>query len=304
MFANYLIGLREGIEAALIVSILVAYLVKTDRREHLRWVWLGVTGAVVLSVLFAVALSFTTEAMTERAEIIFAGVASLAAVGFVTWMVFWMKRTARNIKGELQGKLDNATQIGVVAVMLVSFIAVIREGLETSLFLWTAARATGEGAVAVFGGLLGIATAVLLGWLFYRGALKINLATFFKWTGALLIIIAAGVLSYAVHEFQEVGLLPGDSNKAFDVSAAIPMDSWYGELLKGFVNWSSNPSWLQVIAWILYVAIVMTLFFRSAKPISKPAPVSPAPAAAATSAGAQGESANAEQSAAPADATR
>ena len=270
MLANYLIGLREGIEAALIVSILVAYLVKTDRRGHLRWVWIGVAAAVAASVLFAVGLSFTSEAMSERAEIIFTGIASLVAVGFVTWMVFWMKRTARNIKGELQGKLDQAAEIGVVAIMLVAFVAVIREGLETSLFLWTAARATGEGAVAVMGGLLGIATAVVLGWLFYRGALRINLATFFKWTGALLIIIAAGVLSYAVHEFQEVGLLPGDDAKAFDVSAAIPMDSWYGELLKGFVNWSSNPSWLQVIAWVLYVAIVMTLFFRSSKAAPKP----------------------------------
>ena len=279
MLANYLIGLREGIEAALIVSILVAYLVKTDRRGHLRWVWFGVVGAIAASVLFALGLSFTSEAMSERAEIIFTGIASLVAVGFVTWMVFWMKRTARNIKGELHGKLDNAAEIGVVAIMLVAFVAVIREGLETSLFLWTAARATGEGAAAVLGGLLGIATAVVLGWLFYRGALKINLATFFKWTGALLIIIAAGVLSYAVHEFQEVGLLPGDSNKAFDVSATIPMDSWYGELLKGFVNWSSNPSWLQVIAWVLYVAIVMTLFFRSSKAASRVAPaVAPEPA--------------------------
>ncbi|MEY4170404.1 MAG: hypothetical protein RLZ94_1477 [Actinomycetota bacterium] len=263
MLANYLIGLREGIEAALIVSILVAYLVKTDRCEYLRWVWTGVGAAVGMSVLFATGLSLTSEAMTERAETIFAGVASLVAVVFVTWMVFWMKRTARNIKGELQGKLDNAMVIGPVAIAVVAFIAVAREGLETALFLWAAVRATGEGAVAVTGGLLGIATAIVLGWLFYRGALKINLATFFTWTGAALIIIAAGVLSYAVHEFQEVGLLPGDDSKAFDVSGAIPMDSWYGELMRGFVNWSSNPSWLQVIAWVLYVGVVMTLFFRS-----------------------------------------
>jgi high-affinity iron transporter len=269
MFANYLIGLREGIEAALIVSILVAYLVKTGRREHLRWVWVGVAGAVILSVVFAVGLSVTSESMSERAGEIFAGVASVVAVVFVTWMVFWMKKAARGIKGELHDKLDEAVAMGVVAIGLVAFLAVVREGLETALFLWTTARATGEGATAVLGGLLGLATAVVLGYLFYRGALRINLGAFFKWTGVVLIIIAAGVLSYAVHEFQEVGLLPGDDAKAFDLSAAIPMDSWYGELMRGFVNWSSTPSWLQVIAWVSYVAVVMTLFLRASR-TSKP----------------------------------
>ena len=266
MLANYLIGLREGVEAALIVSILVAYLVRTGRTgAPLRWVWIGVGAAIGASVLFAAGLSFTSEAMTERAEALFAGVASLAAVVFVTWMVFWMKKTARNIRGELQGKLDSAVNVGVVAVALMAFVAVIREGLETSLFLWTAARATGDGASALIGGLLGLATAVVLGWLFYRGALRINLSTFFTWTGVALIIIAAGVLSYAVHEFQEIGLIPGEDALAFDASAAIPMDSWYGELLRGFVNWTSTPSWLQVFAWFAYVGIVMVLFFRSSR---------------------------------------
>ena len=266
MLANYLIGLREGVEAALIVSILVAYLVRTGRTgSPVRWVWIGVGTAIAVSILFAAGLSLTSEAMTERAEALFAGVASLAAVVFVTWMVFWMKKTARNIRGELQGKLDSAVDVGVVAIALVAFVAVIREGLETSLFLWTAARATGDGASALIGGLLGLATAVVLGWLFYRGALRINLATFFTWTGVALIIIAGGVLSYAVHEFQEIGLIPGEDALAFDASAAIPMDSWYGELLRGFVNWTSTPSWLQVIAWFAYVAIVMTLFFRSSR---------------------------------------
>lgn len=283
MLANYLIGLREGIEAALIVSILVAYLVKTDRREHLRWVWTGVGVAIGLSVLFASALALTSGSMSEHAEAVFAGVASLIAVGFVTWMVFWMKRTARNIKGELQGKLDQAVGVGAVAVAAVACIAVLREGLETALFLWTASQATGEGFIAVLGGLLGLGTAVVLGWLFYRGALRINLSTFFAWTGAVLIIIAAGVLSYAVHEFQEVGILPGDESKAFDLSSAIPMDSWYGELLKGFVNWSSNPSWLQVIAWVFYVGIVMTLFFRNS---SRAKDAAAAPASTSTPVGA------------------
>ena len=269
VLANYLIGLREGVEAALIVSILDAYLVRTGRTgAPLRWVWIGVGAAIGVSILFAAGLSLTSEAMTERAEALFAGVASLAAVVFVTWMVFWMKKTARNIRGELQGKLDSAVDVGVVAIALVAFVAVIREGLETSLFLWTAARATGDGASALIGGLLGLATAVVLGWLFYRGALRINLATFFTWTGVALIIIAGGVLSYAIHEFQEIGMLPGEDALAFDASAAIPMDSWYGELLRGFVNWTSTPSWLQVFAWFAYVGIVMVLFFRGSRSTS------------------------------------
>jgi high-affinity iron transporter len=274
MLANYLIGLREGLEAALIVSILVAYLVKTDRRAQLRWVWVGVAGAIILSVAFAVGLSLSSEALSERAEQIFAGVASVIAVGFVTWMIFWMKRAARGIKGELHGRMDTAVGMGVAAVALVAFFAVVREGLETALFLWTTGQATGEGAVAAIGGLLGLATAVVLGYLFYRGALRINLSTFFTWTGVALVIIAAGVLSYAVHEFQEAGVLPGDAAKAFDVSATVPMDSWFGELLRGFFNWTSTPSWLQVIVWGAYVGIVLTLFLKASRP-AKPSVTAP-----------------------------
>jgi high-affinity iron transporter len=265
MFANYLIGLREGIEAALVVSILIAYLVKTERRSAILPVWIGVGLAIALSLAFGAALTFTSSTMSFKAQEAFGGFMSIIAVGFVTWMIFWMKRTARNIKGELHGRLDSAFGIGPIAIAIVAFIAVAREGLETSLFIWAAVQSTGSGGAPVLGATLGLATAVFLGWLFYRGALKINLAKFFTITGAALVVVAAGVLAYAVHDLQEAGVLPGLENTAFDVTGAIPPGSWYGTLIKGIFNISAAPSWLELIVWLGYLIPVMYLFFRKPK---------------------------------------
>ncbi len=265
MFANYLIGLREGIEAALVVSILIAYLVKTGRRDALLPVWIGVGAAVGLSLLFGAALTFTSSSMSFKTQEAFGGIMSIVAVGFVTWMIFWMKRTARNIKGELHGRLDNAMGVGPIAIAVVAFIAVAREGLETSLFIWAAVQSTGSGTAPVLGASLGLATAIVLGWMFYRGALKINLAKFFTWTGAALVVVAAGVFAYAIHDLQEAGILPGLNNLAYDISGAIPPDSWYGTLFKGIFNVSSTPSWLEIGAWLAYLIPVMYLFFRKPK---------------------------------------
>lgn len=271
MFANYLIGLREGLEAALVVSILVAYLVRTGRRDALVPVWLGVGLAVALSLAFGAALTFSSSTMSFQAQEAFGGIMSLIAVGFVTWMIFWMKRTARNIRGELHGRLDSALGVGPIAIATVAFIAVAREGLETSLFIWAAVESTGSGTTPILGATLGLATAVLLGWLFYRGALRLNLATFFTWTGAALVIVAAGVFAYAIHDLQEAGLLPGLNAIAFDVSGAIPPGSWYGTLLKGIFNVSPTPSWLEVVAWLGYAIPVLILFLRTPKQAPKPA---------------------------------
>jgi high-affinity iron transporter len=202
----------------------------------------------------------------------FGGFMSIIAVGFVTWMVFWMKKTARNIRGELHGRLDNALSIGPYAIAIVAFIAVAREGLETSLFIWAAVQSTGSGFSPIVGATLGLATAVVLGYLFYRGALKINLAKFFTYTGAALVVVAAGVLAYAVHDLQEAGILPGLENLAFDATAVLPPASWYGTLVKGIFNLSAAPSVLELVAWFAYLIPVMYLFFR--KPRIKPeAPV-------------------------------
>jgi high-affinity iron transporter len=272
VLANYLIGLREGLEATLVVSILVAYLVKSGHRDRLRPIWLGVVAAVALSLAFGALLTFTSNSLSFEAQERFGGLMSIVAVGFVTWMIFWMRRTARFLKNELQDKLDAALLMGTFALTVTAFIAVAREGLETSLFLWAAAQSTGNGATPIVGATLGIATAVVLGYLLYKRAVSINLAKFFTWTGAGLIIVAGGVFAYGVHDLQEAGDLPGLNSLAFDVSGAIPPDSWYGTLLKGVLNFSPATTWLEAAAWLLYVVPVMTLFFRPARSKATPTP--------------------------------
>ncbi len=262
MLGNFLIGLREGLEAALVVSILVAFLVRTNRRDVLPKVWLGVALAVAVSVAVTAALALTQQALTFEAQEGFGGSLSIIAVGFVTWMIFWMRRTARTISAELRGKLEDAIRMGTTAIVVMAALAVGREGLETALFFFTAAQATGETTQPLIGFLLGIAVAVLLAYLLYRGAVKINLGRFFMVTGALLIFVAAGILAYGVHDLQEAGILPGLHRLAFDVSGAVPPDSWYGVLLKGVFNFSPQTTVVQAVVWVLYVGIVLTLFLR------------------------------------------
>lgn len=278
MLGNFLIGLREGLEATLVVSILVAYLVKTGNRRALTPVWLGVAAAVAVSLAFGAVLSFTSAQMTFEAQEAFGGTLSIIAVGFVTWMVFWMRRTARTLKTELQDRLDMALATGAAALAVTAAIAVGREGLETSLFLWTAVQATGQTTVPLVGAGLGIACAVALGWLLYRRAVSLNLARFFTWTGFALIIVAAGVLAYGVHDLQEAGILPGLTSLAFDVSEQVPPGSWYGTVLKGVFNFSPASTWLEVGVWLAYVIPVMTLFLRPAK-ASAPKPAAAVPTA-------------------------
>lgn len=261
MFGNYLIGLREGLEASLVVCILVAYLVKTDRRAALRPVWLGVGVAVALSLSFGAALQFGSQELTFKAQEALGGSLSILSVGLVTWMVFWMRRTARHLKAELQGKLDAAIAMGTGALVVTAFMAVGREGLETALFVWTAVQASSDGTPRpLIGVALGLLTAVLLGWLFYRGALKINLSKFFTWTGGMLVVVAAGVLAYGFHDLQEAEFLPGLHDQAFDISGAVPPDSWYGTLLKGVFNFQPDPTVVQVVVWLLYLVPTLAFF--------------------------------------------
>lgn len=273
MFANFLIGLREGLEASLVVGILVAYLVKTDRRHLLGRIWLGVGVAVVVSLGFGAALTYGPKGLTFEAQEAIGGTLSIVAVGFITWMIFWMARTARSLRGELEGRLDEAIEAGGWSLVLMALLAVGREGLETALFLWAGAEATGSNTNPLVGGILGIATAVVLGVLIYRGALKLDLRRFFTWTGALLIIVAGGVLAYGIHDLQEAGILPGLDNLAFDVSEQVPPSSWYGTLLKGTINFSPATTWLEAIAWVLYVFPTLFLFFRTIRgPVGPPQP--------------------------------
>lgn len=261
--SNALIGLREGLEAALVVVILVAFLVKTQRHWALKYVWAGVGTAVVLSVALGAVLTYGTRQLSFTQQELIGGSASILAVVFVTGMVFWMRTAARTISGELKGRLDRALDMGPVAVALVAFLGVGREGLETAIFFYATTQAAGAGnSQPLIGWVVGLLAAIGLGVAIYRGALKINLAKFFRYTGILLVVVAGGILAYGLHDLQEAALLPGLNALAFDVSNVISSSSWYGALLKGIFNFSPDTTWLQAVAWVLYVGTVLVLFLR------------------------------------------
>jgi high-affinity iron transporter len=271
MFSNYLIGLREGIEAALVVSILLTYLVRTNRNPLIKFVWYGVAAAVVASIFIAVGLESISGELSEILEPIFAGVVSFVAVGFVTWMIFWMKRSARTISTDLRNQLDNAAVSGgAIAVAAMAFVAVLREGAETAIFFWAAAHATGNSLASVVGLVLGLGTAVIVGWIFYRSTSTINLSKFFKITSILLVFVAAGVLSYGIHEFQEVSWLPGDGNVLIDLSGVLVEGSFLATLAAGLFNLKPTTTTLQVIGYAFYSATVLYFLLRN-----KVAPTSP-----------------------------
>ena len=274
MTAIYLIGLREGLEITLVVSILVAFLVKSDRKYLLKYVWAGVALAVLLSVGFAALLEVGAATLTFEQQELFEACASFAAVIFVTWMIFWMRRMARRIAAELRGKLEEAIQVGAWAIAGMAFLAVVREGLETSILFYAAAQGTKDSAEPLIGISLGLLTAIVLGWLLYASAVRINLTRFFTWTGALLVLVAAGIFKYGVHDLQESGVLPGINDHAYDVTGVLRPDAWYAELLRGMFNITPQPTVLETVAWLGYGIPVLILFLlpllRTPKPASEP----------------------------------
>lgn len=284
MSANFLIGLREGLEAAMIVVLLLAYVARTGRRHLVPRIWTGVGLAVAVSIGFGALLTFGPRGLTFRAQEAIGGSLSIAAVALVTWMVFWMARTSRTLGTDLRGKIDKVADGAAWGLVAVAALAVGREGLETALFLWAAAQSAGQSSIPLLGAVLGLAAAAGLGYLLHRGALRVNLARFFTWTGAALIVVAGGVLAYGIHDLQEAGLLPGLQSLAFDVTAAVPPSSWYGTLLKGTLNFSPATTWLEATAWVLYVVPVMALYLQSYRRALRPspgAPAAPAPSASA-----------------------
>lgn len=266
MLSTFIIALREGLEAALIVGILVAYIVRTDRRPLLKPLWTGVGAAIAASLALGAVLSFTSAELTDRGAELFAGVTSFIAVGLVTWMVFWMKRTARSLRNELHGKVDTALVGGPISLALVAFFAVAREGLETALFIYTNFKTVGAASTATVGLVLGLALAVILGYLIYNRSVKLNLSKFFTVTGVALIIVAAGVLSYGIHEFQELGFLPGEDNLLWDVTPWIAKESILGSLLGGTIGFDTTTSFVQFIAWAGYLVAVLVPYLAKPKP--------------------------------------
>ena len=288
MLQTFLTGLREGLEAALVVSILLTFLVRAERRDRIAALWGGVGMAILLSFGFGAVLHFTSASMSFEAQEAFGGILSIVAVGFVTWMVFWMKRASRTIKGDLHGKMEAALKLGAAGVFLAALLAVGREGLETALFLYPTFQAQGAGAAPAIGAVLGIGTAVVAGVFIYRGTVRMNLAAFFKFTGAALIVIAAGVLAYGVHDLQEAGIVPGLNTLAWDLQG-YDVTSWYGAVVKGIFNLGPQMTVLEVITYVGYLVPTMFLFLRSPQPqpsTGEPTPVqantaSPSPQSAA-----------------------
>ncbi len=271
MLQTFLTGLREGLEAALVVSILMSFLVRSGHRDRIPALWLGIVVAVVASLAFGGLLHFTSASMSFEAQEMFGGIVSIVAVGFVTWMVFWMRRASRTISGDLRGKMSAAVELGAIGVFTAALLAVGREGLETALFLYPTFAAQGAGAAPAIGALLGIGTAVFVGVLLYRGTVHMNLAAFFKVTGAALIVIAAGVLAYGVHDLQEAGVLPGINNLAWDIEG-YRVTSWYGSIIKGVFNLGPQMTVLQVAIYFAYLIPTMVLFLRPIAARSDDAP--------------------------------
>jgi high-affinity iron transporter len=265
--AAFVIGLREGIEAALIISILLAYLHQIGRDDETRKIWVGTALALALSVAIGAVIFAIGAEFEGRAEEIYEGLVTLFAVGVLTWMIFWMRRQSYRLKGELQDKAAGALEVGGYALASLAFFAVLREGVETALFLFGAEKAT-EGAsgtlTGLIGGLLGIVTAAILGALIYRGGVRLNLRTFFRVTGALILVVAAGLFAFSIHELQEAGLLAFLEGTAFDVSNTLPDDSGLGGFLRALIGYNADPTVLEVVAWLGYLLVTGFFFFRPA----------------------------------------
>ncbi len=259
---SFLITLREGIEAALVVGLVLAAVQKTGALGMRRFVWYGVGVAVVMSALVGAGLALTAGSLSETAAEVFEGVASLVAVGLLTFMIFWMRSQAVRMKQEIDGRVQAAAGIGSGwALGILAFAAVGREGLETALFLFASFSAT-DALAATVGGVAGLAVAVVLGYGLYRGGLRLDLRAFFRATGALLIVLAAGMLAYGLHELQEVGVVPVVVEHLWDMNSVLDEKVGVGVFLKALVGYNGNPSLVEVAAYWAYLIGVGVLFLR------------------------------------------
>ncbi|SLM90342.1 iron uptake transporter permease EfeU [Brachybacterium nesterenkovii] len=286
---NLLIALREGLEASLVVGILVAYLVKSDRRDVLPKLWLGIGIAAAVPLVLGVILTWGPKTLTFQAQEIIGGVLSLLAVALTTGMIFWMSTHARAMKGRLETELDRSLRRSENGwgVVVIAMVAVGREGIETALILWATVKSSIESSVwATTGGIVvGFAIAIVLGVLIYRGALRLNLGRFFTWTGAFLILVAAGITAYGIGDLQEASVLPGWGTLAWDCSAHVgsagsPIN-WLYTIGNAMFQVNAQPTVLQVIAWLAYFLPVAVIFWQRTRRTGPPRSASTAASAPA-----------------------
>lgn len=268
MSAAFLITLREGLEISLVLAILVSYMVKNGRSSDLPAVWRGTGLAVLLCIAMGVAVHFAVGGLNGKVEQAVEGTIALAAAAVLTWMIFWMRANARSIGGELRSKVDAASTSR--ALIAIAFVAVVREGLETVLFLLSADTATSSGSAVVIGGLIGLAVASVLGVVVYKGGNRLNLKVFFNITGVLLIFFAAGLVGKMFHEYRELlGFESGGLvNPAWTIESGLWSSGTFYDFMKGFFGWHNETEWIRLISYAVYLTSVMYLFLRPAKTVA------------------------------------
>ena len=270
MLPSFLLSLREGLEAALIIGIVLGALQKIRRTDLTPALWMGTLAALGVSILTAVILTLFGLSLEDGAEQIYEGITMLLAAGILTWMIFWMSGQAKNIKSELEEGINKAVATtGKRAVFGLAFLAVVREGVELALFI-TAAFFAGSSEnvttniiLTLTGVVLGLGTAVLLGWSLLAATARLNLRRFFQITGYLLILFAAGLVAHGIHEFNEVGWIPSIIEHVWDVNAVVDETSVVGELLKTLFGYNGNPSLTEVIGYFVYLAVAIFFFTRT-----------------------------------------
>lgn len=265
MAAAFLMTLREGLEAALIIGIILAYLARTDNRQYFRSIWIGVGGAVIVSVAVGAILFGTIGQFSGRAEEIFEGIAMFVAVVILTYMVIWMKRQATGMKKHLETQVGSALATGSVFTLIsLAFVIVVREGIETVLFMMGVLTSTTP-AEATIGGFFGLAVAIVIGYAGYKGSRWLNLSTFFNVTGAMLILFAGGLLAYGIHEFQEAGIFPVIIEHVWDTNGFLNEKEGVGSFLKVLFGYNGNPELLEVSLYFSYLTLAFYYFFRTSE---------------------------------------
>jgi high-affinity iron transporter len=257
---TFVIGLREGLEAALIVGIIAAFLAQQGRRDALRQVWLGVAVAVVICIGIAVALQAISSDLPQRGQEGLETVVGVLAVGMVTYMIIFMRRNARHLKGELEGAAASALASGSArALVAMAFLAVLREGFETAVFLLATFDASGDATTSWLGAVIGILLAAAVGYGIYRGGVRLNLARFFLITGLVLVVIAAGLVMTAFHTANEAGWLTAGQAQAFDLSWLVRPGTPVSSLLTGVLGIQPFPAWIEVAAWLVYLVPMIVI---------------------------------------------